>query len=131
MEVGPGCGILLSVPLLVVHATLMRVLDATLMRVLDAILMRVLDATLMRVLKVTLMRVLDATLMRVLDVTLMMVLGLTWFFLLITLLISLYQNETQLRLEIKVFQVSKCKANKDYCNNQKVEHFVHCPKIQS
>ena len=110
-----GRGILLSVPLLVVHATLMRVLDATLMRVLDAILMRVLDATLMRVL----------------EVTLMMILGLTCFFLLITLLISLYQNETQLRLEIKVFQVSKCKANKDYCNNQKVEHFVHCPKIKS
>ena len=76
----PVSGILLSVPLLVVHATLMRVLDATLMRVLDAILMRVLDATLMRVLEVTLMRVLDATLMRVLHVTLMRVLGLTCFF---------------------------------------------------
>ena len=67
----PGGDILLSVPLLVVQATLMRVLAATLMRVLEVTLMRVLDATLMRVL--------DATLMRVLDVTLMRVLGLTWF----------------------------------------------------
>ena len=50
----PGRGILLSVPLLVLHATLMRVLSATLMRVLGA--------TLMRVLEVTLMRVLDSTL---------------------------------------------------------------------
>ena len=34
-------GILLSVPLLVVHASLMRVLDAILVRVLDVTLMRV------------------------------------------------------------------------------------------
>ena len=102
----PGRGILLSVPLLVVHATLMRVLDATLMRDLEV------------------------TLMRVLDVTLMRVLGFTWFFLLITLLISLFQDETPLCLEIMVFYASKSKTNKDYCNNQIVKHFVHCPKRQ-
>ena len=42
----PGCGILLSVPLLVVDTTLMRVLDVTLMRVIDFTLMMVLDFSL-------------------------------------------------------------------------------------
>ena len=47
-------GILLSVPLLVVHATLMKVLDI--------IIMIICDASLMRTLKVILMRVLDVIL---------------------------------------------------------------------
>ena len=49
-----GSGILLSVPLLVVHATLMRVLDI--------IIMIICDASLMRTFKVILMRVLDVIL---------------------------------------------------------------------
>ena len=44
---GPGSGILLSVPLLVVDATRMRVLLATRMRVLLVTRMRVPPATLM------------------------------------------------------------------------------------
>ena len=43
----PGSDILLSVPLLVVCVTCMRVADVTLMRVLNVTLMGVVDATLM------------------------------------------------------------------------------------
>ena len=56
-----GSGILLSVPLLVVDATRMRVLVVTRMRVLVATRMRVLYLTLMRVFDVTLMKVLHIT----------------------------------------------------------------------
>ena len=59
-----GCGILLSVPLLVVDATRMRVLVVTRMRVLVATRMRVLYLTLMRVIDVTLMKVLHITFMK-------------------------------------------------------------------
>ena len=45
----PGSGFLLPVPMLVVHATLMRVLDISYTRVLGATLMRVLDVTLIRI----------------------------------------------------------------------------------
>ena len=60
----PGRSILLSVPLLVVDATRMRVLVVTRMRVLVATRMRVLYLTLMRVIDVTLMKVLHITFMR-------------------------------------------------------------------
>ena len=60
----PGSGILLSVPLLVVDATRMRVLVVTRMRVLVATRMRVLYLTLMRVIDVTLMKFLHITFMK-------------------------------------------------------------------
>ena len=60
--ISPGSGILLSVPLLVVDATRMRVLLATRMRVLLVTRMRVLLVTRMRVPLVTLMIDVDATL---------------------------------------------------------------------
>ena len=56
IELCPGSGILLSVPLLVVDATRMRVLVATRMRVLYLTLMRVIDVTLMKVLHITFMK---------------------------------------------------------------------------
>ena len=60
----PGRDILLSVPLLVVDATRMRVLVVTRMRVLVATRMRVLYLTLMRVIDVTFMKDLHITFMR-------------------------------------------------------------------
>ena len=65
----PGCGILLSVPLLVVDTTFMRAPDVTLMRVPDFTLMRVLDFTLMIVLDFSLIIVPDGSFKRAVNVS--------------------------------------------------------------